>query len=156
MEIERKFLVDIDKFKSAKFNISWTTSIEQGYLSKNIDMTIRVRIEDNRSYITIKGPTQNISREEFEYDIPLEDAESLIKMCDKTISKKRTTIKYKGKYWEVDIFEGDNEGLVVAEIELKDEDEKIDIPSWVTTEVSNDSRYYNARLIDEPYKNWQC
>lgn len=152
MEIERKFLVD-----KTKINLDGHSSYDiiQGYLSKNIDLTIRVRIENDKGYITIKGPTKNISREEFEYEIPIEDVHQLIKLCDKTISKKRFFVDYKEKVWEIDVFSGDNDGLIVAEIELNSENESFEVPDWAIREVSDDSRYYNARLIDNPYKLWK-
>ena len=150
-EIERKFLVDLDLLDSK--TIVSTAIIEQGYLSDK--PTVRIRIQDDESYITIKGETVGITREEFEYDIPLEDAKSMMKMCDKTISKKRIFVDYKEKLWSIDIFNGDNKGLIVAEIELEDEDEQFDLPSWVTKEVSDDKRYYNSNLIKNPYKKWK-
>jgi adenylate cyclase len=152
-EIERKFLVDLTKLDTKKYT-NWTVNIEQGYLSENIERSIRIRIEDKRAYITIKGNTDKITRDEYEYEIPFDDAIKLLKMCDKTIIKKRTTIKFNQRYWVVDIFEGDNEGLIVAEIELKNEKEKFALPPWVTEEVSRDSKYYNLQLLRNPYKNW--
>ena len=153
-EIERKFLVDLTKLDTKKYT-NWTVNIEQGYLSENIERSIRIRIEDKKAFITIKGNTDKITRDEFEYDIPFDDAIKLIKMCDKTIIKKRTTIKFNQRYWIIDTFEGDNEGLIVAEIELKNEKEKFALPPWVTEEVSYDSKYYNLQLLRNPYKNWK-
>lgn len=150
-EIERKFLVDFDLI-DPKTIIS-TSIIEQGYLSDK--PTVRIRIQDDEAFITIKGETKGITRQEFEYDIPFEDAESMMKLCNKTISKKRIFIDYKKKLWSIDIFDGDNKGLIVAEIELQDENEEFDIPHWVTKEVSDDKRYYNSNLIKNPYKNWK-
>jgi CYTH domain-containing protein len=151
-EIERKFLVDLNKFESTKFCTSWTATIKQGYLSK--EPTVRVRIENSKGFITIKGKTENITRDEFEYEIPLEDAEALLNLCEKIISKDRITVKYDHKYWTIDVFEDENFGLVLAEIELKDEDEEVQIPDWVIKEVSDDSRFYNVNLIEKPYKSW--
>lgn len=153
-EIERKFLVDLTKLDIAKYT-NWTTNIKQGYLSEDIERTIRIRTDDKKAFITIKGGTQNITRSEFEYEIPFEDAEELLKMCNKTIIKERTIIKYNKRYWSIDVFRGDNEGLVVAEIELKSEKEKFALPPWVTQEVSNDSKYLNVQLLRNPYKNWK-
>jgi adenylate cyclase len=152
-EIERKFLVDLTKLDTKKYT-NWTANIEQGYLSENIERSIRIRIEDKKAFITIKGNTDKITRDEFEYEIPFDDATKLIKMCDKTIIKKRTTIKFNQRYWVIDTFEGDNEGLIVAEIELKNEKEKFALPPWITKEVSHDSKYYNLQLLRNPYKNW--
>lgn len=153
-EIERKFLVDLSKLDLSK-HTNWTADIQQGYLSENIEKSIRIRIEDTKGFITIKGGTNKISRDEFEYSIPVSDAKKLIKMCDKTIIKKRTTIKYNKRYWIIDVFEGDNKGLVVAEIELKNEKEKFALPPWVTTEVSHDSKYYNLQLLRNPFSKWE-
>lgn len=152
-EIERKFLVDLTKLDITKYT-SWTTSIKQGYLASH-GTTVRIRIDDKKGFITIKGKTHNITRNEYEYEIPFEDAEELLKMCDKIILKKRTMVKYNKRYWSIDVFNGDNEGLVVAEIELSSEKEKFALPPWVTEEVSNQDKYYNCNLIDNPYKNWK-
>jgi len=153
-EIERKFLVDLSKLDTKKYT-NWTTEIQQGYLSENIERTIRIRTDDKKAFITIKGRTQNITRSEYEYEIPIEDAEELLKLCDKTIIKKRTMIKYNQRYWSIDVFEGENEGLIVAEIELKSEKEKFALPPWITEEVSNDSRYLNVQLLRNPYNKWK-
>ena len=106
-------------------------------------------------WIRPEGETKGISRSEFEYPIPLKDAQDLLKQfAGNTIEKTRYNIKYKGKTWEVDIFSGENKGLILAEIELKSEDEKFDIPEWITEEVTGDERYYNSYLSIKPYKNW--
>ena len=156
-EIERKFLVDKYKLLS---NIKSTDiiedfNIEQGYLCKEDGITVRIRIQDDTGFITIKGKTENISRDEYEYEIPLQDAKDLLKMCDKTIIKERLVIEYCKKNWYVDIFDGNNIGLVVAEIELKNEDEEFSSPDWVLKEVSDDARYYNSNLISNPFNTWQ-
>ncbi|HRS53401.1 MAG TPA: CYTH domain-containing protein [Bacteroidales bacterium] len=149
LEIERKFLVDcqkwllLDKPKSIK--------IIQGYISKNV----RVRITDNKAMLTIKGKRKGISRLEFEYVIPLEDAELLIKEFTKQqIFKKRFKIFYEDHLWEIDEFEGENEGLILAEVELEDKNEYFKKPSWVSEEVTYDKRYYNVYLAKKPYKMW--
>jgi len=152
-EIERKFLIDLNKLDISKLT-NWTCKIEQGYLCDNIKKTIRIRVVDDKSYITIKGETKNITRKEFEYEIPYNEAVEILKICDKTIIKKRITINYDKKYWYIDIFEGENEGLVIGEIELNSENEKFNLPPWATTEVSNDCRYYNVNLINNPYNSW--
>jgi len=150
-EIERKFLVN-------KINLNkaiYSTTIEQGYLCEDVEKTVRVRSESGVGcVITIKGVTKNVTRDEFEYKIPCTDAKKLLKMCRKTILKKRYTFRYNQKYWYVDVFEGDNKGLIVAEIELKSETEKFSSPPWVSYEVSNEPKYYNVNLIQNPYKNW--
>jgi len=152
-EIERKFLVDLTKVDLTKHE-ELTTNIEQGYLAKGSGLTLRIRIQDSKAFITIKGKTKNISRDEYEYEIPVDDAKELLKLCDKTITKKRTMIKFNKKYWSIDVFDGDNEGLVIAEIELKSEDQKFSLPPWVTKEVSNEDKYYNCNLINYPFKKW--
>lgn len=152
-EIERKFLVDLSKLDLTKLT-NWTTSIKQGYLATE-GSTVRIRIEDTKGFITIKGKTSNITRNEFEYEIPYNDAVELMKMCgDKVLIKKRTMVKFNRRYWSVDVFEGDNDGLIVAEIELKNEKEKFALPPWVTREVY-DNRYFNSNLVEHPYKNWK-
>jgi adenylate cyclase len=155
-EIERKFLVDKYKLMSdiRSINIIDKYQIEQGYLCKDDGITVRIRIQNIIGFITIKGKTKNISRDEYEFEIPLKDANDLLKMCDKTIIKERTVIEHFDKHWYVDIFDGENKGLVVAEIELKDENEEFSLPSWLLKEVSHDSRYYNSNLISDPFNNW--
>jgi adenylate cyclase len=155
-EIERKFIVDKYKLMSEIRSIEIVDKyqIEQGYLCNN-GITVRIRIQDTTGFVTIKGKTENISRDEFEYEIPIQDAKDLLKMCDKTIIKERTVIEYGKKHWDVDIFSGENKGLVVAEIELKEENEFFLSPSWLIKEVSNDSKYYNCNLIKFPYNTWE-
>jgi len=151
-EIERKFLVDLTRVNLNPFK---TTDIQQGYLTDDGKKVIRIRIEDDKAFITIKGKTEGISRDEFEYEIPHADGIQLIGMCKKTITKKRTTIYFSEKYWTVDVFSGANQGLVIAEIELKDEKEYFAIPPWTIKEVSEESKYYNSNLIKKPYKRWK-
>ena len=151
-EIERKFLVDLSKINISEYE---TTSIEQGYLSDDKDKITRIRIEDKKSFITIKSKTTGFTRNEYEYEIPYEDANDLICLCKKTLSKKRTYVEFKDKHWIVDIFEGDNEGLVVAELELKSEDETFEKPIWLKEEVTHKSKYYNSNLIKKPYNKWK-
>lgn len=152
LEIERKFLVKNTNWKGL---IEQKNYIKQGYLNSNIERTVRVRITNQTAFLTIKGKTKNTTRQEFEYEIPFEDAESLLKLCETPlIEKVRYTVKHEGKLWEIDKFEGDNEGLVVAEIELANEDEEITLPNWIGEEVSHDAKYYNSSLIRKPFKNW--
>ena len=137
-EIERKYLVDMSKLpKLPKKNI-----IKQGYFNSK-GSTIRVRISNDKAYLTIKGKTKGISRSEFEYSIPLQDAiEMQDEFCgDLFVEKTRYNIEYKGHIWELDIFKGKNEGLVVVEIELNDENEKFKKPDWITEDVTMDRRY---------------
>lgn len=152
VEIERKFLLKNDDWKNyaEKGQV-----IKQGYLNLAIERTVRVRIVNGKGILTIKGKSVHTTRVEFEYEIPIEDAEEILKLSDKTIIEKtRYKVTDSGKVWEIDIFEGDNKGLEIAEIELSDENELITIPTWVGQEVSTESKYYNSNLITEPFKNW--
>ena len=151
-EIERKFLVNKELFKpNGKGEY-----IAQGYLSSNVEHTVRVRIKKDCGFLCIKGKNEGIIRNEFEYEIPLSDARELLKMCEPAIIvKNRYIINIENSIWEVDVFEGDNEGLIVAEIELKTVDEIFSKPNWVGKEVSHDVRYYNSNLIKNPYKFWK-
>lgn len=150
-EIERKFLIDFAKWKPADKGIK----IKQGYLSVDPERVVRVRIAGQKSYLTIKGKTIGISRTELEYEIPLNEANVLLKMClDVPIEKTRYVEQINGRKWEIDIFEGANTGLVLAEIELEIEDQQVDLPDWILKEVSEDYRFYNAWLSKHPYSNW--
>ena len=148
LEIERKFLVSAESLS----NIHMTDGekIAQGYLCTDIDKTVRVRIKNNRGYICVKTKNIGIVRNEFEYEIPVGDAEELLKICEPNIlSKIRYKIDYKNHVWELDIFEGKLSGLIMAEVEIKSADEFVEIPDWAGREVSDDSRFYNVRLIFE-------
>ena len=146
IEIERKFLVDKKKLRGLKF--SSEEKISQGYLSRH--PTVRVRVTDERGYLTIKSSTRGISRQEFEYEIPIADAEQLLKMCGRNVLKKyRRKIFYGGHVWEIDFFAGRHAGLIIAEVELNSPDEPIDLPDWVTKEVSTDPRYFNSNLVSD-------
>ena len=153
-EIERKFLVKGD-FKPDAFQ---SVEISQGYLCKDNGLTVRVRIKGDKGFLTIKGKRTGISRFEWEKEISENDALALLEQADSgQIAKTRHLVKNTdGKHvWEVDEFHGDNEGLVVAEIELRDETEPFDKPDWIGEEVTDDPRYYNAQLVKNPYKNWK-
>ena len=152
LEIERKYLVDLEKITTLENGIR----IKQGYLSTNKDAVVRVRVKNDKAYLTIKGSNSGIVRLEFEYEIPLNEAnEMLEKLCQKpVIDKTRYIINHENHTWEVDVFYGDNDGLVVAEVELSSEDEAINLPLWVKEEVSHDDRYYNSNLMRHPYKDW--
>ena len=155
VEIERKFLVLDDSFKHEAFSKS---HIRQGYLSSDRGKTIRIRIRDTHAYITIKGPSLDggLSRYEFEQEIPLDDAEKLMTLCEPgIIDKTRWLVKSGEHTFEVDEFYGDNEGLVMAEVELSSPDEKPKIPHFIGTEVTGDRRYYNSQLRRNPYCNWK-
>lgn len=147
MEIERKFLVDTNQWESLEKPAP--QRIRQGYLSASEGLTVRVRTKGSTGYLTIKGKTTGISREEFEYEIPLQDAEQLLdSFTDRSIDKWRYEIQHAGKTWEVDVFLGALSPLILAEIELSSEDEVFEKPSWVTEDVSLDPQYYNANLIN--------
>lgn len=150
-EIERKFLV----------NDSWRPKeegqrIAQGYLCTEPAHTVRVRVKGKRGYLTVKGRSEGIQRQEFEYEIPLADAEDMLQLCDGPLVEK---VRYREKcgafFWEIDVFSGANDGLCVAEIELPDEQAEFLRPSWLGREVSGDVRYYNSQLIKYPYSEWK-
>lgn len=152
IEIERKFLVDQIKLPLLHDGMV----MKQGYM-KTADLnTVRVRIQDEQAYLTLKSSSQGSSRLEFEYPIPLEDAEEILEnLCQKPfIDKKRYLIEHEGHTWELDIFEGENKGLIVAEIELSSEDETFVLPAWITQEVTTDKRYANSNLVIHPYSSW--
>ncbi len=154
-EIERKFLVKpgVD-FES----LGDTFEITQGYLSSVKERTVRVRIMGNKAFLTIKGivSSSGMTRYEFEKEISLSEARELLLLCEKPLlSKKRTNIKAGNHIFEVDRFLLENEGLVVAEIELNHENEEFEKPDWLGREVTGDSKYYNSNLIKNPYKNWE-
>ncbi|HZY36481.1 MAG TPA: CYTH domain-containing protein [Mucilaginibacter sp.] len=154
IEIERKFLVNPEKWGALKKPSG--THYHQGYLLDDVNCTIRVRLAGKVGFITIKGPNLGITRKEFEYKIPAAEASELIGGFAKSaVEKVRYKIKFAGKLWEVDEFLGDNEGLLMAEIELKDEHEVFEKPAWITAEVSGDVRYYNSNLANNPFKNWR-
>ena len=154
VEIEKKYLVN----KSAWNRVTKDERhfIKQGYIVNEPGKTIRIRLKDDKGFITIKGLSKGASRPEFEYEIPGEDAKELIdKFCSSGTSKIRNIIKYKGKIWEVDEFLEENEGLIVAEIELKNEDEIFDLPEWIDKEVTAEEKYFNSNLSVRPFKTWQ-
>jgi adenylate cyclase len=153
VEIERKFLVDHEKWNQVvKPN---GTHYRQGYLLNDDHRTIRVRVTDKQGYITLKGASSGISRKEYEYKIPVEDGVELLDgFAQSEVEKIRYRIDFAGKLWEVDEFLGDNAGLIMAEIELKQETDEFERPDWITDEVSDDDRYYNSYLSTHPYKNW--
>ena len=153
-EIERKFLIDIEKWNNAEKPAG--NHFRQGYLVTDPQKTIRVRLTDSKGFLTIKGITEGATRAEYEYAIPASDAKELLdNFSVSELSKIRYNIEFKNKTWEVDEFLGDNKGLFIAEIELESEDEVVEMPNWVTKEVTGDIRYYNANLTINPYKNWK-
>ncbi|MBD2499311.1 CYTH domain-containing protein [Anabaena azotica] len=150
-EIERKFLVDGDSWRQ----LGEGSLYRQGYIPSQ-GATVRVRIAGNQGYLTIKGPTVNFSRSEFEYPIPLADAQEMLDtLCDRPlIEKTRYKIEWAGFVWEVDEFAGANQGLILAEVELTDEAQQIEIPDWIGTEVTGDPRYFNSYLVKHPFEEW--
>ena len=150
-EIERKFLVVGDGWRG----LAEGTVIRQGYLSTVAQRTVRVRLAGDQAYLTVKGPSVGATRAEFEYEIPVADAEQLLAMCEgPLIEKIRYRIPADEVVWEVDEFQGDNAGLLVAECELKTADQEFARPEWLGNEVTDDARYYNANLSKQPFKNW--
>jgi len=153
-EIERKFLVLDDSFKHEAFSKS---HIQQGYICSERGRTVRVRIRDARAYITIKGPSTDnlLTRYEFEHEIPLVDAEQLMQLCEPgIIDKTRWLVKSGDHTFEVDEFHGENDGLIVAEVELRDATDVVEIPHFIGKEVTGDRRYYNSQLRQRPFKTW--
>ncbi len=155
IEIERKFLVKSTAFmkEAVKHN-----RIVQGYLSSHPERTVRVRIKGNNGYLTIKGLSNEtgMSRMEWEKEIPIEEAEQLLTLCEKEIiDKTRYEVIVGVHVFEVDVFAGENKGLVMAEIELSSEGEAFESPDWLGEEVTQDSRYYNSYLSKNPFVNWQ-
>lgn len=151
LEIERKFLV----IGSPWTNWGAGKLLRQGYLSRSKSAVTRIRIDSEVGYFTIKGKTVGISRVEYEYEIPLEDAQSLLLLCEgHIIEKKRWKVPHGKHVWDFDVFEGVNQGLVIAEIELSDPDELFDKPSWLGEEVSHDPRFFNASLAQKPWSEW--
>lgn len=152
VEIERKFLVRSDEWREdAKGE-----PIFQGYLNSAKERTVRVRISGDKAFLTIKGPKVNLTCPEFEYEIPVTEADQMLdELCEQPLLKKtRYKVLHDGKTWEVDKFHGDNEGLVVAEIELDSENETIKHPEWVGKEVTEDPKYFNSSLISKPFSTW--
>ena len=152
IEIERKFLVRGDTWRS----LGTGEVYRQGYIRTENRTTVRVRIAGDRGYLTIKGKTVGAGRAEFEYPIPLADAQVMLEtLCDRPlIEKVRYRIFQGNLVWEVDEFGGDNEGLIMAEVELTDEAQVIELPDWIGEEVTGDRRYYNATLAQHPYREW--
>ena len=162
IEIERKFLIKPG---------AWTprdagTHIQQGYLSSQNGPSVRVRVfypeagssdpAGPSATLTVIGPTKGLSRSEFEYPLPLDDAHQMLdQLCQSSVIDKHRYRERHGRHtWEIDVFHGDNDGLTVAEVELESEDDVVELPEWVAEEVSSDARYYNSNLLRNPFKNW--
>ena len=149
LEIERKFLV------SGDFPMDECVEMVQGYLCRDIGRTVRVRVQGDEAVLTVKGMAVGITRNEFEYAIPVSDAREMLKLADgAVIEKTRYYHRTADHTWEIDVFTGDNEGLVVAEIELQSEDEPFETPVWIGEEVTADMRYANSSLSKYPYCRW--
>lgn len=153
IEIERKFLVKDDSWRSLA---DQGTAYRQGYLIGAREASVRVRIEGDEAFLNIKGMTLSVTRQEFQYPIPVRDAAELLDtLCEKPlIEKTRYRLQHAGHEWEIDVFAGANAGLVVAEVELQSETEHIELPGWAGIEVSTDPRYYNVNLVKHPYSSW--
>jgi adenylate cyclase len=152
-EIERKFLLTNDNWRK---DADEGTHIIQAYMGSNEKSSVRIRIHADQANINIKSKTLGIERSEYEYAIPLDEAnEMLEQLCDKPyIDKTRYHVMHEGHEWEIDVFVGENKGLIVAEIELTSMEEEFSLPEWAGKEVSDEPRYYNICLISNPYKNW--
>lgn len=153
-EIERKFLVNHEKWNL--FNKPKGLHFRQGYLLTDPNKTIRVRLTPDKGFLTIKGLSIGATRPEYEYEIPIQEAKELLDQFSiSELSKIRYLIHFEGKVWEVDEFLGENSGLIVAEIELKSEDEIFKIPDWIDSEVTSEEKYYNSNLTIHPYSKWE-
>ena len=153
IEIERKFLIKTPPHEQ----ITSTSTITQGYLARRPNPTVRVRVRDNKGFLTVKGPAVGARRSEFEWEIPLSDAQEMLEQfCERCVHKRRHIVPAEqGLCWEIDEFLGENEGLWLAELELPDEATTISLPSWIDTEVTDDHRYSNSYLSSNPYSQWQ-
>lgn len=152
LEVERKFLVKGDAWRA----LGEPVLIRQGYLSRVPERVVRVRVAGERAWLTVKGVSFGATRIEFEYPIPLKDATDMLDgFCERPIlEKQRTRIPLDGVVWEVDEFFGENSGLIVVEVELRDADQPISLPSWIDVEVTGDARYFNSNLLENPYSMW--
>ena len=151
-EIERKYLVKGTAWQT----LAKETVYHQGYLSTVQERTVRVRTIEDKGYLTIKGISVGATRTEYEYQIPVEDANAMLdELCERPIiEKKRYVLEYEGLIWEIDEFAGVNRGLIIAEVELSDENQKVVLPNWVGEEVTGDPKYFNSNLTKHPYTEW--
>lgn len=151
LEIERKFLIDQTKWQPT----TGGTKMIQAYLSVFPAPTVRIRIAGERAFLTIKGRTETIARPEYEYEIPVSDAAEMMLMAvSLPVEKNRYKVYFEGLCWEVDVFSGENAGLIIAEVELNSVDQVIKLPEWVQEEVTHDRRYYNSYLSGHPFTKW--
>ena len=151
-EIERKFLID----KSILIELKDGFHISQGYIETTTKSVVRARIKNDLAFLTLKGETKGMTCSEFEYEIPVQDAKEIIsELCQgNTVDKTRYEIKHGQHLWEVDVFHGENEGLVIAEVELSDESESVEFPEWVVEEVTGQQKYFNSSLLKTPFLKW--
>jgi len=151
-EIERKFLLKSDSWRGQGDGKRY----RQGYLSTVKERTVRIRTAGDKAFVTIKGVSAGATRSEYEYEIPVPDAnEMLDQLCERPlIEKTRYRISHAGLVWEVDEFEGENRGLITAEVELKDEHQSVTLPSWIGEEVTGDPQYFNSNLVAKPFTKW--
>lgn len=152
IEIERKYLVNAAAWPVPPAGVRY----RQGYLCVDADRVVRVRTAGDRAFLTVKGPTKGITRAEFEFPIPFDAAVAMLeRLCVRPlIEKTRYRVEFAGRLWEVDVFDGENAGLMLAEVELPAADAQVVLPPWVGTEVSADPRYYNSNLVANPYSRW--
>lgn len=152
-ERERKYRVTSDGWRDA---VETSTAYRQGYLCTGEGVTVRVRVAGGAAWLAVKGPTEGISRAEFEYPVPVGDAEEMLReLCRGTlVEKTRHVVAYRGLRWEIDEFEGANRGLVVAEVEVDSSERQVPVPAWAGAEVSGEPRFYNAALAEHPFSEW--
>ncbi len=151
IEIERKFLVNPEKWKPSSTGIR----MKQAYMGVAPNPTVRIRLKDEKAYLTIKGRSSSIARPEFEYEVPVTDAVEMFKLAiSKPVEKIRYELEHEGILWEIDVFSGANSGLLMAEIELESEDQSFSFPDWLAEEVTGDLRYYNSYLSVHPFQEW--
>jgi CYTH domain-containing protein len=152
-ETEHKYLVNTELW--LKVQPRKGERIRQGYLVNEPEKTVRVRTIRQRAYITLKGKTEGASRPEYEFRIPLKEANEMLDLfCGNVIEKVRYKVRYRRRTWEVDVFEGPNEGLIIAEIELESEEQKYKVPAWAAQEVTGELKYYNSYLSEKPFTGW--
>ena len=149
-EIERKYLIKADLLELPKTG----KKLIQGYIWSDPDKSLRIRIAGDKAFLTIKTGNNPLNRSEFEYEIPTKDAQELLDICDSKIEKTRFIIPQNNLFWEIDVFKGDNYGLIVAEIELPSENEQFELPTWIDREVTKESNYLNVELIKHPFSKW--
>ena len=155
VEIEHKFLVRDERWRR---EVERSVRMRQGYLTSDARCSVRIRVAGDQGYLNIKSGTLGIQRSEYEYPIPLAEAEEILDtLCEQPLLEKtRHFVRFGGHLWEIDEFEGDNAGLIVAEVELSRIDEPFDQPDWLGADVSHDIRYYNSQLARHPYRTWSC